>query len=142
MTYAVRTRAARTAGAYASVGLESEVLGAPPERLISLLFRGAVNAATQARLYMDQGQTAERGRAISRAIDIVDTGLKASVDTERGGDVARHLIAAYELIIRNLLLANLNNDSAKLESAEKLLRDLADAWHVAVDPHFQQPPAP
>lgn len=142
MTYALRSRAARTAGAYANVGLESEVLGAPPERLISLLFRGALTATTQARLYMGQGQIAERGQAISKAIDIVDTGLKASVDTERGGDVARHLVAAYELIIQNLLLANLNSDPAKLESAEKLLGDLAEAWQVAVDPNFQRPPSP
>ncbi len=142
MTYAPRSRAARTAGAYASVGLESEVLGATPERLISLLFRGALTATAQARLHMGNGRTAERGQSISKAIDIVETGLKASVDPERGGDVARHLIAAYELIVRNLLQANLNNDPSKLESAEKLLSDLADAWHVAADPQFERPPAP
>uniref|UniRef100_UPI0033409BB4 flagellar export chaperone FliS n=1 Tax=Castellaniella defragrans TaxID=75697 RepID=UPI0033409BB4 len=140
MTYAPRSRAARTAGAYANVGLESEVLGATPERLISLLFRGALAATAQARRHMGESHATERGQAISKAIDIVETGLKASVDTERGGDVARHLIAAYELIVRNLLMANLNNDPDKLASAEKLLGDLADAWRVAVDPRFEQVP--
>lgn len=141
MTYAPRSRAARTVGAYANVGLESEVLGASPERLISLLFRGALTATAQARFHMANGRIAQRGQAISKAIDIVDSGLKASVDPERGGDVARHLIAAYELIVRDLLQANLNNDTTKLDSAERLLSDLADAWHTAADPQFEQTPA-
>jgi flagellar protein FliS len=132
------TRGARSARAYANLGLETEVMSAPPERLISLLFRGAQTAITQARLHMHDHRIAERGAALSKAIDIVDSGLKAGVDTERGGEVATHLIAAYELVIRDLLQANLNNDETKLDSAEKVLADLADAWRSAADPHFGQ----
>lgn len=140
MTYAPRSRAARSAGAYASVGLESEVLCATPERLISLLFRGALRAISQARHHLQNGNIAERGKALSKAIDIVDSGLKAGVDTERGGEVARLLIASYELIIRDLMQANLRSDESKLDSAEKMLIDLAGAWHTAVDPQFGDPP--
>lgn len=135
------SRGARSAKAYANIGLETEVLSASPERLISLLFRGAQRAVAQARLHMHDNRIAERGAALSKAIDIVDSGLKAGVNMERGGDVARHLIAAYELIIRDLLQANLHNDEAKLNSAEKLLNDLADAWRTAADPSFGQPPS-
>jgi flagellar protein FliS len=129
-------RGARSVKAYASAGLETEVLSASPERLISLLFRGAQTAIAQARLHMRNHRISERGAALSKAIDIVDSGLKASINVERGGDVARHLIIAYELIIRDLLQANLHNNEAKLDSAETLLNDLADAWRTAVDPHF------
>lgn len=135
------SRGARSAKAYANVGLETEVMSANPERLISLLFRGAQRAIAQARLHMHDGRIAERGNALSKAIDIVDSGLKVGVDMERGGEVARHLTAAYELIVRDLLQANLHNDEAKLDSAEKLLNDLADAWHTAADPGFGQPPS-
>lgn len=136
------TPGARSARSYARVGLETEVLSAQPERLISLLFRGARRALAQARLHMREGRIAERGQAISRAIDIVDSGLKAGVDTNRGGKVAQHLIAAYELIIHNLLQANLNNDPTRLDAADKLLGDLADAWHTAADPDFDAPARP
>lgn len=132
------SRGARSAKAYANVGLETEVISASPERLISLLFRGAQRAIAQARLHMRDNRIAERGNALSKAIDIVDSGLKAGVDMERGGEVARHLTGAYELIIRDLLQANLHNDETKLDSAEKLLNDLADAWHTAADPSFGQ----
>ncbi|WP_322994709.1 flagellar export chaperone FliS [Castellaniella sp.] len=137
MTYAPRSRSARATGSYATIGLETEVLGATPERLISLLFRGALTSIAQARHYLQAGNTAERGKALSKAIDIVDSGLKAGVSTERGGEVARLLIASYEIIIRDLMLANLHNDADKLATAEKQLADLADAWYTAADPAFK-----
>lgn len=136
MTYAPRSRAARATGSYANIGLETEIMGASPERLISLLFRGAQTALAQARHHLHNGNVAERGKALSKAIDIVESGLKASVDTERGGEVARHLIAAYELIVRDLMQANLHQNEAKLDSAEALLNNLAEAWHIAADPQF------
>lgn len=139
MTYAPRSRTARATGSYATIGLETEVLSASPERLISLLFRGALTALAQARHHLNNGNIAERGKAISKAIDIVDSGLKAGVDAERGGEVARLLTASYEIIIRDLMMANLHNDAAKLTTAEKQLSDLADAWYTAVDPQFKMP---
>lgn len=142
MTYAPRSRSARATGSYINIGLETEVMGASPERLISLLFRGAQTALAQARHHLHNGNIAERGKALSKAIDIVDTGLKASVDAERGGEVARHLVAAYDLIIRDLMQANLHQDEAKLDSATRLLDNLAEAWHIAADPQFDAPATP
>ncbi|MYN11664.1 flagellar export chaperone FliS [Pusillimonas sp. TS35] len=118
--------------AYASVGLETQVLSASPEHLITLLFDGARAAILKARLHMQQGDSQGRGMAISKAIDIVDSGLKASVDKDAGGELAINLIAVYELIIRNLLLANLNADAEKLDLAERMLTDIGDAWRTAV----------
>lgn len=137
MTYAPRSRTARATGSYATIGLETEVLSASPERLISLLFRGALTSLAQARHHLQNGNIAERGKAISKAIDIVDSGLKAGVDTERGGEIARLLIASYEIIIRDLMQSNLHGDAVKLASAEKQLGDLAEAWYTAVDPQFK-----
>lgn len=142
LTASHNLRGARSVKAYASAGLEAEILSASPERLISLLFRGAQTAIAQARLHMRNHRVPERGAALSKAIDIVDSGLKASINVERGGDVAQHLIVAYDLIIRDLLQANLHSDEAKLDSAEKLVNDLADAWRIAVDPHFGATPTP
>ncbi|MBH0312144.1 flagellar export chaperone FliS, partial [Alcaligenes faecalis] len=84
--------------AYAQVGLETEVLSASPEHLITLLFNGARTAMLQARLHMEQGNIAGRGQSLSKAIDIVDSGLKMAVDTEKGGELARNLVATYDLI--------------------------------------------
>src|SRR5690625_7360872 len=100
MTYLRHPGAAgrRSVQAYAKVGLETQVMGASPEQLITLLFQGALAAVAKARIYMQKGDIAGRGQAISKALDIVDSGLKASVDTDAGGDVAQHLVASYELV--------------------------------------------
>lgn len=112
MTYA-RPRGPQnrySAQTYANVGLETEVLSASPEKLITLLFNGARAAIMKARLHMQNNDVAGRGQALSKAIDIVDSGLKASVNQEAGGEVAKSLIASYELIVYNLMQANLRND--------------------------------
>ena len=120
--------------AYANVGLQTEVFSASPERLITLLFNGAQAAILKARLYMENNNIEGRGMSLSKAIDIVDSGLKASVDKNAGGEVANSLVATYDLIIQNLLLANLNNDFEKLALAERMLTNIASAWREAVDP--------
>ena len=127
--------------AYAQVGLETEVLSASPEHLITLLFNGARTAMLQARLHLEQGNIAGRGQSLSKAIDIVDSGLKMAVDTEKGGELARNLVATYDLILHNLMLANLRNDAEKLTLAERLLTDIADAWRSNVDTQRAKQPA-
>jgi len=134
MTYAPPRGIRRhSAHAYSSVGLETQVLSATPEHLITLLFDGAVSAIAKARLHLQMGNIAERGMAVSKAIDIVDSGLKASVDQEAGGELARNLVATYELVIHHLMQANLHADEEKLILAETLLKDLGSAWREACD---------
>ena len=134
MTYATLANRRRSAQAYSNVGLETQVLSASPEHLITLLFDGALSAIARARLFMQQGQIAERGQAISKAIDIVDSGLKASVDRQMGGEIAESLIHAYELTVHYLMQANLRSDEELLSRAENILKDLASAWKEACDP--------
>ena len=135
MTYSMPRgpRGNRSVQAYANIGLETEVLSAPPERLITLLYDGALAAIAKARLYMDSNNIAGRGTSISKAIDIIESGLKASLNLEAGGELAKNLSETYDLMVRNLLLANLNNDKEKLQLAETMLKEIADAWKTAVD---------
>ena len=127
-------RRRNSAQAYATIGLETQVLSASPEQLITLLFNGAQAAIAKAKLYLQSNNIEGRGMAISEAINIVDSGLKASVDREAGGKLAESLIATYDQVIRQLLLANLNADIEKLEVADRVLANIGDAWRTAVDP--------
>ncbi|HLR30700.1 MAG TPA: flagellar export chaperone FliS [Paenalcaligenes sp.] len=127
-----RNRRATGAQQYAQVGLESQVLAARPEQLINLLFQGARTAIKKARIHLQNGDVALRGSMISKAVDIIDTGLKAAVNKDIGGDVSTHLINSYELIVYHLLQANLNADENHLETADIMLTNLHDAWNEAV----------
>lgn len=135
MTYSMPRgpRANRSVQAYANIGLETEVLSASPERLITLLYDGALAAIAKARLFMESNNAQGRGMALSKAIDIVESGLKAALNMEAGGELAKNLSGTYDLIISHLLLANLNNDKEKLGLAETMLREIANAWKTSVD---------
>ncbi|KIU35198.1 flagellar export chaperone FliS [Atlantibacter hermannii] len=114
--------------AYARIGVESAVMSASPHQLIVLLFDGAMSALVRARLFMQQGETVAKGEALSKAINIIDNGLKAGLDREQGGDLATNLSSLYDYMVRRLLQANLRNDSQAIEEVEGLLSNLADAW--------------
>ncbi|GHE21310.1 flagellar protein FliS [Halomonas urumqiensis] len=119
---------ARGAGAYARVGVESSVMSASPHQLIVLLFDGAQASIRAARIHMQAGNVAEKGKAISKALDIVNNGLMAALDAERGGEIAGRLASLYDYISRLLLAANRHNDQQSLDQAETLLDDVASAW--------------
>lgn len=71
---------------------------------------------------------AEKGAAISKVLDIVNNGLLAALDREQGGEVAENLASLYEYVNTLLLQANLQNDVARLEEAERLLESIGSAW--------------
>ena len=128
MSYLHAPTRSRGAGAYARVGVESGVMSASPHQLIVMLFDGALAAMRTARLHMQAGNVADKGQAISKALDIVNNGLMAALDEEKGGEVASRLASLYDYIARLLLAANLRDDEPSLIQAEALLGDVASAW--------------
>lgn len=116
------------AQAYVKIGVETGVLSANPHKLIVMLFEGAMLAITTAGLHMQRREIAEKGRAISQAIDIINCGLKASLDKSSGGDLAEKLDALYDYMSTRLLFANLNNSQAALDEVRSLLGEIKSAW--------------
>lgn len=116
------------AQAYQKVGLESAVLSASPHQLVVMLFDGALSSMVRARLFLEQGNIAAKGEALSKAINIIENGLKAGLNMDVGGDLPHNLSALYDYMVRRLLHANLRNDAAAIAEVEKLLDNIADAW--------------
>ncbi|WP_337262992.1 MULTISPECIES: flagellar export chaperone FliS [unclassified Serratia (in: enterobacteria)] len=122
--------------AYAQVSLESGVMSASPHQLIVMLFDGALSALLRARILMNQGNIVDKGQAISKAINIIDNGLKNGLNHEQGGEIADNLAALYDYMKRRLMQANLHNDVAAIEEVTKLLENIADAWRQ-IGPNYQ-----
>ncbi|MEQ4616811.1 MAG: flagellar export chaperone FliS [Corticimicrobacter sp.] len=129
----------RSLNSYAQVGVETGVLNASPERLITLLFDGATNAIRQAQEHLASGNISARGQAISKAINIVQNGLRTGLNMDTGGELAINLADLYDYVVRQLLEANLQADGTKLDLALTLLSNIADAWHTSVDPGYSSP---
>jgi len=114
--------------AYAKIGVESAVVSATQPQLLTLLFDGAISAVVRARLFMQDGNIAGKGSAISKAINIIEAGLKQGLDEASGDELTLNLIGLYSYMVRRLVEANIRNDVAALEEVETLLRNIADAW--------------
>ncbi|MDO6385103.1 MULTISPECIES: flagellar export chaperone FliS [Uliginosibacterium] len=116
------------AAAYAKVGVESHVTNADPHQLILMLFDGALLAINSAAIAMERGDIEARVKNITKAIEIITMGLKASLDAQGGGELAERLGALYDYMCSRLLHANAFSTDAPLVEVAGLLRDLRDAW--------------
>lgn len=118
----------RGAAAYGRVNVESHVLSASPHKLIDLLFENCLRQIKTARVHLEQGNISAKGEAIGKATDIVNKGLLAAVDKDKGGEVAERLESLYLYVAEQLVQANLHNDISKLDTSETILTQLAEAW--------------
>jgi flagellar secretion chaperone FliS len=116
------------ANAYRAVGIETGVAVADPLGLVVMLYDGAVQAIVRAETALASGDIEARGRYTSKAIDIVDQGLMASLDRRVGGALADGLAGLYEYMGRRLFAANLKGDPAIYREIRTLLVDLRGSW--------------
>lgn len=115
---------------YAKMGLETGVLAASPNKLIVMLYEGAISAARQAIVHMQNQDIQQKGEMISKAVLIIESGLRLSLDKKAGGDIALSLDALYAFMTQRLTLANIRNQPELIEEVVKLLVDLKSAWET------------
>jgi flagellar protein FliS len=116
------------AKAYSKLGLETDVINAEPHRLVLMLFDGALLCIRRAKVFLAERHIAAKCQALSQACEIVDSGLRVSVDPSYDPEFAGRLISLYRYVTMRLLQANLRNDVNALDEAAKILGDLRGAW--------------
>jgi flagellar secretion chaperone FliS len=108
---------------------ESSVMTAPPERLVVMLYDGALRFLARATAEMREGRHVAAGQPLSRAEAILDE-LLATLDMDQG-EVAERLQAIYVFCRRLLIEARLERDAERIEKVSHLLGELRDAWNQA-----------
>ncbi|MYN30399.1 flagellar export chaperone FliS [Duganella levis] len=119
--------------AYAKIGMETGVLAASPHKLIVMLFDGALTALNDAAAGIKNSDISQKGKSLSKAIMIIDSGLRAALDKKAGGEIAESLDALYEYMSNRLLAANVSSDLGMVEEVQRLLIELRDAWNAIAD---------
>jgi len=105
---------------------QNQVATATPEKLLLMVYDGAVKFIKSAREGV-AGRDAERAnREIKRVQDILAE-LAAALDLN-GGEVSRDLFSLYEYMNRRLIEANTKKEDRILEEVEVLLEGLREAW--------------
>ena len=121
---------------YERMGVATVVDSASPHELIDMLFVGAQQRLIRARGCVLHNDIPGRADAIGAAVDIID-GLQASLDAERGGELASNLDALYDYMQRRLFRANMDNDADPIDEVLGLVDTLRSAW-VAIGPTVKE----
>lgn len=119
-------------GMYRQVGVETSVSGATPHELVKLLIDGYFTALNEARGALRNKDIPAKAGALSRAIRIVEEGLRASLDPN-GGELSTNLGQLYTYISMRLTHANLKNDDQAIEECMNLMTPIREAW-LAIAP--------
>jgi len=117
---------------YRKLNVQTGLDGASPHKLIHMLLGGARTRLMQARGCINHGDIEGRSRSISATVAILE-GLQASLDHERGGDLAGNLDALYDYMQRRLFRANADDDSAAVDEVLGLVDTLYEAWSAIGD---------
>ena len=105
---------------------ESSVLTAPPEKLVVMLYDGAIRFLRQASAAMQTGNREVTVNRIHRAEAIIDE-LNCSLDMEQG-QISTGLRSIYLFAKRHLTEAIVERDHQRVDEVIKLLCDLREAW--------------
>jgi flagellar secretion chaperone FliS len=120
----------RGVNVYAQVGLETGVLAANPNKLIIMLYEGAITACHRAIAHMQKVDIQNKGAMLSKAIMIIESGLRLSLDKQVGGEIAASLDNLYAYMSHRLVLANIHNQPEPVYEVIKLLTELKSAWET------------
>ncbi len=113
---------------YQQISLESEIQGADPVHLITLLFDGAQAALEKAQTQLAADDFRGKSDSLTKAMLIIVEGLSASLNVDQGGEIAERLQALYSYMVARLTHANAQKDAAAIAEVQQLLAELGGAW--------------
>lgn len=119
----------RAASAYADVGVQTQGRTAhDPYQLVALMFEGVLESIAAARGAMRKNELGAKLKAVDRAVNILQVGLRTNLDLDKGGELAANLAALYDYCITRLVLGNARNDDALMAEVSDLIRQVAQGW--------------
>ena len=116
----------RSHRAYAATQRETGVSSARPIDLVVMVYARLLDHLRSAQLQMAEGTDASE--SLTKAVELITTGLEACLDKAQGGEIAENLAVIYDWANREILLARLRRDSEKLQGVINALQPLSEAW--------------
>ena len=110
----------------------TEVETATPEKILILMYDGAVQFLNKALIALDEKNIPETHNNIVGAERIILEFMN-TIDFEQGGDFAVRLNALYQYLYNRLVEANMKKDKEIVQQVLNFLVDLRATWKQALN---------
>jgi flagellar protein FliS len=128
----------RGAAQYRAVSSHGLVADASPTRLVQIMYEHILAQLVTAQGCMQRisdnlplADVIAKGKAIGKAVRLINQ-LNATLDMERGREIAGNLRSLYEYMLSRLTVANLKNDARIVAEVIELVRKVKSGWDQIV----------
>ena len=116
----------RSHRAYAATQRETSVSSAKPVELVAMVYQRLLDHLHTAKIQMADG--ADSSESLTKAIDLITTGLESCLDKEKGGEIAQNLAFIYDWAGKEIIRARLRRDPEMIQGVINAFVPLAEAW--------------
>lgn len=108
---------------------EQEILTAGPMELVIMLYDGAIKQMKLAQMYLqgEDSSVEKASNSLLKAQEIIDE-LMAGLSFNY--EIADNLLNIYEIVIRELIGANIKKDASRITPLIEIMQGLREAWTV------------
>ena len=110
----------------------SNVNTATPEKLMIMMFDGALQFLQKAKTAISENNLQERTKNIEGARKIIRE-LMRTIDLENGNDVAKRLFKLYNRMAMNLIKANVQRNAAKIDEVIEDISNIRWGFQKAIE---------
>ena len=126
---------------YSKVNAQTGIVDADPHRLIQLLYHGLLENLAKAKGLIERKDIEGKNKHIVKACDILNA-LRSCLDPKHNKELVESLDSLYDYCIRQLLLANLKNDTSIVDEVVGLITPVKTAWDEIREQVVQQEQQP
>lgn len=120
--------------------LRDEILGASPQKLILLLYDGAIRNVEEAKRRIEDENPYDFTVAVTKAEAIVAE-LMGALKKEKNAQITINMVRLYEYLYKRLVEAHQSKDPAIFQEVSEHLSGLRETWSEAIE-KAEEAPAP
>ena len=113
--------------AYKKVNIESNILGADPHHIVTMMFDGALQSIAIAKGAIERKDLELKSQAMTKFINIL-TALRTSLDFDAEPKISKQFDDLYSYCIERMNQISVSLDVSGIGEVTELLSPLRDAW--------------
>ncbi len=113
--------------AYQHTSVNVKASGADIHSLVLMLFAGFLDELARAAGHIQAKRFDKKAAGVEKLLKILG-GLDASLDQEKGGEVALNMHNLYQHCGHSILRASMKNNIAELEHVREVMTNLQEGW--------------